>query len=84
MEDLVSTNIRLPERLHERLRAYATRHGKSLAQVVREAVEAHISEPELDVRQLTNDPFFRVIGIGEGKAKKHAADHDEELYGDHA
>lgn len=39
MEDLVSTNIRLPERLHERLKVYASRHSKSLAQVVREAVE---------------------------------------------
>lgn len=83
MEKRVATNIRLPASLHRQAKLYAARHGKSLAQVVREAVEGYVVEPRIRPEQVADDPFFRVIGIGEseGPGKPHAKDHDDELYG---
>lgn len=59
------------------------RHRKSLAEVVREAVNEYVAEPELHPDELIDDPFFSVIGIGQSSKTDQAPDpdHDTELYG---
>lgn len=61
----VATNVRLPVSLHKKAKLYALREGKSLAEVVREAVSEYVADPGLRPEQLAKDPFFAVIGVGE-------------------
>lgn len=83
MEKRVAMNVRLPVSLHKKAKLYALREGKSLAEIVREAVSEYVTDTELQPEQLTDDPFFAVIGIGASDevTRSSLKGHDEELYG---
>ena len=80
----VTTNIRLGAEVYQRLRIRAARERKSLAQLIREAVDVVYGarrrmSPEKTGRQ--RDPFFNIIGIGSSGIRDGAAHHDRDIYG---
>ena len=79
----VATNIRLPRRTLEELKMRAIRERKSLAQMVREAIELtyHIGPAERGADP-KKDPFHALIGAWESGSRDGARKHDRDLYGE--
>lgn len=73
------TNISLKERQYQRVKELAEREGKSISQIIRELIEESFV---LDDEERKEDPIFEVVGMGQGKGKPVAKDHDEVLYGE--
>lgn len=73
----VATNIRLPEELLRELRIRAYRERRSLAGVLREAVERYL-HTEVSGRR---DPLADYIGSFATECGDIAAQHDHYLYG---
>ncbi|HEX9342368.1 MAG TPA: CopG family transcriptional regulator [Actinomycetota bacterium] len=70
---MVRTTIYLPERLKERIEAYAARHGSTEAAVIREAVETLLGN-EPDDRSWVQE----LAGIGRSEAGGPVADRVDE------
>lgn len=82
--DYVATNIRLPRETLEELKIRAVRGHKSLAQMVREAVEQTygLSKPKpKSLKEFHKDPIFSIIGICASGIKDGAVHHDRDIYG---
>ncbi|NPV70629.1 MAG: CopG family transcriptional regulator [Firmicutes bacterium] len=78
----VTTNIRLPAEMHSRLRHEAACEGRSMADLIREAVGRYlVDKSSLPRSTEADDPFFSVIGIGEGSEPDSAEQHDYYIYG---
>lgn len=80
----VTTNIRLGATIYQRLRLKAAYERKSLAQLVREAVDVVYGERPRHSkahRSIQHDPFFKLIGICETGIKDGAVHHDRDIYG---
>jgi len=73
------TQIYLERSQYEILRARARKEGKSLAAVIREILDEHLSGRGLGARR---DPLHRVIGIGEGDGSAVAENCEDFLYGE--
>ncbi|MBI5239164.1 MAG: ribbon-helix-helix protein, CopG family [Elusimicrobia bacterium] len=77
-----ATNIRLPAQTLEALKIRAAKQRKSLAQLVREAIELtyHIgaAEPAVDPRK---DPLHRLVGAWASGLKDGSVSHDRDIYG---
>lgn len=80
-----ATNIRLPEKTLEALKIRAAKERKSLAQMVRDAIELayHIGSDEKAVDP-QKDPLQRLIGACESGLTDGAVRHDRDIYGDAA
>lgn len=80
-----ATNIRLPEKTLEALKIKAAKERKSLAQMVRDAIEStyHI-EAEEKVLDPKKDPFHRLVGAWASGLKDGAIRHDRDVYGSDA
>lgn len=78
----IATNIRLPHKTLEALKILAAKERKSLAQLIREAIEKtyHIGGEEADIVP-KDDPFYRQIGAWESGIKDGAVNHDRDIYG---
>lgn len=77
------TNVRFTEEEHEALRYLALSEGRSMADIVREAVSSYLEHKvgrTLTKDELENDPFFQVIGIGGSKDADGSERHDAILY----
>ena len=61
---------------YEMLNARARREGRSLASIIREILDAHLSGGKP-----AHDPFDRVIGLAKGDGSAVAENHAEYLYG---
>lgn len=72
------TQVYFPEKLYREVRKRAKAESKSVAAVVREAVEKHLKEKEIDWE---NDPIFKAAGIIKSGVKDLALNHDHYLYG---
>jgi hypothetical protein len=72
------TQIYLEDGQYEALRARARVLGKSLAAVIREILDEHLSGYRRGQRE---DPFAGVIGIGEGDGSRVAENYEDYLYG---
>ena len=81
--NFVTTNIRLGAEIYQRLRLKAAQERKSLAQLIRDAVELAYGEPRRRGPARTHrkqDSFFKIVGIG--KSRIHdGAEHHDEIYG---
>ncbi|MBI3997125.1 MAG: hypothetical protein HY352_05630 [Candidatus Omnitrophica bacterium] len=80
----VTTNIRLGAEIYQRLRLKAAYERKSLAQLIRDAVEQVYGRPQRTSRLRKGrqaDPFFNVIGICRSRVKDGAVHHDRDIYG---
>lgn len=79
--DMTGTYLRLPKTTLRRMKALAAARDKSLAQLVREAIEktyhigASLEEP------LTSDPFDLLIGAFNSGRSDGAVNHDDIIYG---
>ena len=72
------TQLMIEDWQYERLRAQAERQGRSISELVREAVSAFLeSEPPGEPKRLT---LQDIDGIGDDP-DAHGADHDVFLYG---
>ena len=73
------TQIYLEPGQYELLRSRARREGKTLASLIREALDEYLAGK---AAQPGKDPLHRVIGIGDGDGAAVAENCDEYLYGD--
>ncbi|HHY47956.1 MAG TPA: hypothetical protein GX506_11735 [Firmicutes bacterium] len=83
MPKYIVTNIRFSEDEHKRLKYEALKENRSIADIVREAVDIYFADREgkrLTEAELANDPFFDVIGVGESGIPDNAVRHDVALY----
>ncbi len=83
--DYVATNIRLPRETLQDLKLKAVRQHKSLAQMVRDAVEQVYGVPKpkaQSLKEFHKDPIFSIIGICKTGIKDGAREHDRDIYGD--
>jgi hypothetical protein len=81
--EYVTTNVRLRPGSYQRMKLLSVEEHKSLAQLIREAVEhtygvARSSKKSVDWHK---DPFFKGIGICATGIKDGAVLHDRDIYG---
>jgi predicted DNA-binding protein len=91
MSEYVTTNIRLPRAMHERIKKRAQEENKSFAQVVRESVAVYLIESRTgEDSDATNadDPIYRLADlarpdevIGGDRPTDTSTRHDYYLYG---
>lgn len=72
------TQVYFPEKLYRDVQKRAKVESKSVAAVVREAVQKHIAEKEIDWE---NDPFFKLVGIAKTGVRDLSTNLDHYLYG---
>lgn len=80
----VTTNIRLGAEIYRRLRLKAVEERKSLAQLIRDAVEQVYGEGPLRGRTrktVQRDAFFQLVGLCQTGRKDGAVHHDRDIYG---
>ena len=75
------TQVYLKQNQYELLKARARREGKSLAEVIRDSVEAYFGRAAISARK---DPLRSVIGIGDGDGSAVAENYEDFLYGERA
>lgn len=72
------TQVYFPEKLYRDVKKRAKAESKSLAAVVREAVQKHMAGKEIDWE---NDPIFKLAGIMKTGTKDLSVNHDHYIYG---
>jgi metal-responsive CopG/Arc/MetJ family transcriptional regulator len=72
------TQVYFPEKLYRDVKRRAKAESKSVAAVVREAVEKHLEEKEIDWE---NDPFFKAVGFIKSGVTDMSVNLDYYLYG---
>lgn len=76
----VRTQVYLPEELYRRLRARASKTGKSMAEQIRESLERYLDETEAAVPK-PDDPLWGLAAQAEGTDRDLSSRHDTYLYG---
>lgn len=81
--EFVATNIRLPKRVLQDLKLRAVKENKSMAGLIREALEKAygIRARERNAAELKKDPFFKVIGMVQDGIGDGSVHHDRDIYG---
>ncbi|MFQ5796616.1 MAG: CopG family transcriptional regulator [Candidatus Bipolaricaulia bacterium] len=76
------TQVYFPEDLHTELKAYAEHYDRSMAEVIREAVKAYLSEHTVTEADWENDPLNQIVGFaGKGAGEESGSvDHDQIIY----
>lgn len=74
------TQVYFPLELYRKVEKKARRESKSMASVVREAVEKYVAEEEKEI-DWENDPFFKLVGIVKSGVRDLSINHDHYLYG---
>ena len=79
----VTTNVRFDQESYQRLKFLAVEERKSLAQLIREAVEKAYGAPKRSTSQKDwhKDPFLRTVGICATGIPDGAVRHDRDIYG---
>lgn len=79
----VTTNVRFDQESYKRLKFLSVEEHKSLAQLIREAVEKVYGVPKRSRVQKNwhQDPFFKTIGICATGITDGAVRHDRDIYG---
>ena len=79
--EMIGTYLRLPKSTLRRMKALAAAHDKSLAQLVRDAIEkTYDIDASLVPTVAADDPFARLIGSVRSGRKDGAAKHDDSIY----
>ena len=79
--DMIATNIRLSRKTLESLKITAVKSHKSLAQLIREAVEkVYGLQQRSQLTQHTRDPFYKLMGIGKSGIRDGSIHHDRDIY----
>ncbi|MFA5140839.1 MAG: ribbon-helix-helix protein, CopG family [Elusimicrobiota bacterium] len=78
----VATNIRLPKDVLQALKVRAAKEGKSMAQMIREALrKAFGIGAEKDAVDPRRDPLYDLLGAWESGIADGAENHDKDVYG---
>lgn len=81
MKSLVAekrTQVYFPEKLYRDVQKRAKTESKSVAAVVREAVQKYLAKNEIDPAR---DPFINAAGFIESGATDMSVNHDHYIYG---
>ena len=92
MTEYVTTNIRLPKAMHERIRQVALEGSKSMAEVIRESLTEYLIEPRSSLLAAEtdefDDPIYHIAEltlpeevIGGDRPTDTSVRHDFYLYG---
>ena len=73
------TQVYLESSQYEMIKARARREGNTLAQVIRESVEAYLQPVRM---RSMEDPLHKIIGIGKGDGSAVAENYEDFLYGE--
>jgi hypothetical protein len=81
--NFVTTNIRLGAEVYQRLRLKAVQERKSLAQLIRNAVDVVYGERPSSRHSRTRRkrPFDGLVGICDSGIRDGAVHHDRDIYG---
>lgn len=78
----VTTNIRLPRATLDGLKLKALKERKSLAQLIREAIEVAFRFGATDAGvDPKKDPFYKTLGAHASGLSDGASRHDRDVYG---
>ena len=82
--EFVVTSMRLPKNVLKALKRIAVEDEKSVAQLVREAVQiVYLSSGTRNAKQnFQDDDFFKILGICDTGISDGAVNHDRDIYGD--
>ena len=72
------TQVYFPEKLYRDVQKKAKAESKSVAAIVREAVQKYIAEKEIDWE---NDPILKLAGIMKTGTTDLSINHDHYIYG---
>lgn len=80
--EYTATNIRLPRKTLEALKIRAAKERKSLAQLIRDAIEQvyHVGGAAAGVDPKA-DPSYRLLGAWESGIADGSLHHDRDIYG---
>ncbi len=81
--EIQGTYLRLPKTTLRRLKALAVAQDKSLAALVRDAIEQtyHI-DASIEPKDPAADPFMKLIGSIHSGHRNDSVDHDKYIYGE--
>ena len=82
MSEMIRTQIYLSSEQHEQLKKRGAKDKKTMASVVREAIDYYLAEDQTLSIFPADDPLFDLIGIADSGLKDVSANHDKYLYGD--
>lgn len=71
------TQLYLDEQRYQYLVDLAQRKKESLAQIIRDLLDEHMKR---QIKKPTDDPLFKVVGIGKGDGQPIAKDYESYLY----
>jgi len=71
------TNVNLLETQHEYVKTLAEQEGKSISEIIREAIDAF---RDVASQQDQDDPIYSIVGMAESDSKSNAEDHDDVIY----
>lgn len=82
MSEMIRTQIYLSSEQHEQLKKRGAKDKKTMASVIREAVDQYLVEDQNPLIFPANDPLFDLIGITDSGPEDGSINHDKYLYGD--
>lgn len=82
MGSFKTTNIRISEDCLKALKYRAVEEGKSVAQLIREAIDAFLGERYSRPEETKEDPLDEIVGMFASKEGGLARNHDQYLYSD--
>lgn len=82
MSEMIRTQIYLSPEQHEQLKERGARDKKTMAYVVREAVDQYLLQGQNPPVFPADDPLYDLIGLFRSGLKDVSANHDKYLYDD--
>ena len=79
--DYATTNIRLRRKTWLGLKLRSAQEGKSMAQLIRDAVESVYGERKKKGQSPKNSGFYKLLGSVASGIKDGAEHHDRDIYG---
>ena len=82
MSEMIRTQIYLSPEQHEKLKAHSKKSKKTMAFLIREAVDTYLIEEGKQPIFPADDPLFDLIGSADSGPEDVSANHDQYLYKD--
>jgi len=82
MSEMIRTQIYLSSEQHRKLKAHSVKSRKTMASLIREAVDTYLVEGERQPIFPADDPLFDLIGAVDSGSEDVSTLHDQYLYKD--
>lgn len=82
MSEMIRTQIYLSPEQHEQLKMRGEQAQKTMASIIREAVDAYLLQEETPSIFPADDPLFDLIGMIDTEPEDASVNHDAYLYKD--